>query len=361
MTQFQVRKNKFADHRLVDTHADAPLGANDVRVRVERFAFTANNVTYAVTGDVIGYWQFFPPAGDDADGWGQIPVWGFAEVMASNIEDIAVGERLFGYFPPATHLDMTPTRVSQQRFVDGAPHRAKLPPAYNSYTRVAHEPGYDPATDDERMLLWPLYVTSFCLWDALQDNDWYGAQQVIILSASSKTSIGLAFGLHADDTAPPAIAVTSQRNLEFVRELGLYEGYATYDELDGIDANVPSVIVDMSGNGEVMGRLHTLLGDNMKFCIKVGLTHWDDTEAGEGIIKERSKFFFAPSHVQKRLQDWGPDGFAKKSADFMGRAAAHSRGWLKIRELDGLQGLGAIYADVCEGRVPADEGLVVEL
>ena len=162
--EFQVRKDNFAEHRLVDSASaakDESLAAGTVRVKVERFAFTANNITYAVAGDRIGYWQFFPPTGLDADGWGIIPVWGFAEVAASTIDDIPVGERLFGYFPTATIHDMTPTHITRQGFVEGAYHRSHLPPAYNRYTRVNGEPGYDASTDNERMLLWPLYITSF--------------------------------------------------------------------------------------------------------------------------------------------------------------------------------------------------------
>jgi len=361
MTEFQIRKDNFTQQRVASVDDNAPLAGADIRVKIERFGFTANNVTYAVAGDQLGYWQFFPPHGDETDGWGMMPVWGFAEVVKSNVDDVPAGDRLFGYFPPATHLDLTPTHISEQRLIDGAAHRAELPPAYNSYTRVNAEPGYDRATDNERMLLWPLFITSFSLWDALQDNDWYGAKQVVIVSASSKTSIGLAYALHGDKTAPPAIAITSQRNLDLVNSLGLYEQSVTYDTLTDIDANVPTAIVDMSGNGEVLGRLHTHLGDNMNRCIKVGLTHWDETEAGQGVNKERSAFFFAPAHIQKRLKEWGPEGFAERSGKFMQETSLKSRDWLQLRTIDGLQGLAEVYEDVCEGRIAANQGLVIEV
>jgi len=363
-TEFQIRKDNFEKYRVVQSGntADKPNVAHGtIRVKIERFAFTSNNVTYAVAGDQLGYWQFFPPAGVDSDGWGMMPVWGFAEVTESNATDIPVGDRLFGYFPPATHLDLMPTHVAVHRFVDGTSHRAKLPAGYNTYYRVNAEPGYDPANDNERMLLWPLHITSFCLWDALQDSGWHGAEQVIIVSASSKTSIGLAYALDDDAKAPPAIAITSQRNLDFVNKLGLYDQSVTYESLAEIDATIPTVIVDMSGNGEVLGRLHTHLGDNMRRCINVGLTHWDEAKAGEGVITERSEFFFAPSHIQKRMQDWGPDGFAEKTSSFMQETALKSRGWLKLNKIDGLQGLADIYEDVCEGRLAADQGLIIEL
>ncbi|MGI9233881.1 MAG: DUF2855 family protein [Woeseiaceae bacterium] len=362
MHEFQVRKDDIENCRVVETTdsgADSHLADGAVRARVERFAFTANNVTYAVAGDVLGYWQFFPPT--DGDDWGMMPVWGFAEIAESNAAEIPVGERLFGYFPPAIYLDLIPTQVSATRFVDGAEHRSKLPQGYNTYYRVNAEPGYDPANDNLRMLLWPLHITSFCLWDVLQDSDWYGAEQVVIVSASSKTSIGLAYALDDDKTAPPAVAITSARNLDFVKSLGLYEESVTYESLTNVDASKPTVIVDMSGNSDVLGQLHSLLGDRMKHCINVGLTHWDERETDDRIIKERSEFFFAPAHIQRRMHDWGPDGFADRTSSFMRETALRSHRWLRLRELDGLQGLADVYLDVCNGRLAADQGLVVRL
>ena len=75
MSEFQVLRSDLKVNRIVDgATADTPLAPDEVLLKVERFAFTANNVTYGVAGDQIGYWQFFPPAGGDSD-WGILPVW----------------------------------------------------------------------------------------------------------------------------------------------------------------------------------------------------------------------------------------------------------------------------------------------
>lgn len=361
MQEFQVRKDHFSDTRLVDTGEPAPINEGEIRVKIDSFSFTANNITYAVVGERIGYWQFFPPGGSDSDGWGIIPVWGFANVIESRSDEVSAGERLFGYFPPAGTLTIKPVNVSPASLFDGAEHRASLPPGYNIYRRVNAEPGYDGSMDNERSLLYPLLVTSFCLHDMLQDNDYFNAEQVLILSASSKTSIGLAYALAEDDNAPDVIAVTSGRNRESVKALGLYGSTFTYDELTDIDASRPSVIVDMSANGEVLSTLHSHLGDNMRFCSNVGLTHWDESGMGPGFIQERSEMFFAPGHIQKRLKDWGPEEFEKKSSAFVQRTSLKSRDWLKMRTVDGLTGLAKVYADICNGQMPPEEGLIVQM
>ena len=78
-------------------------------VKVTRFAFTANNITYAALGDHLKYWQLFPAP----EGFGIVPMWGLGEVIGSKHPRVAAGETLFGYFPMATHLVIEAARVSK--------------------------------------------------------------------------------------------------------------------------------------------------------------------------------------------------------------------------------------------------------
>ncbi|MFD0916752.1 DUF2855 family protein [Pseudahrensia aquimaris] len=360
MTQFQVRKSAISDARLVeDTPADLPNGS--VRVRVEKFGLSANNITYAVAGDTLGYWQFFQPADDAAGEWGIFPVWGFGEVVESQAEGMAVGERLFGYFPPADSIVMHVSGLADSHFFDGSEHRLKLPKGYNIYQRLSAEPGYNSAHDDLRMLFFPLYLTSFAIWDQLKENDWYGAEQVIVVSASSKTSIGLAYALAQDDDAPACVGVTSAGNLEFTKSIGVYDEVTTYDAMEDAIAKRPSAIVDMSGNADVLGRLHTHLGEAMLRTLDVGLTHWEGARKNEAIIRDRREFFFAPAHVQKRMEDWGPAEFSKRSNTFIMETAAKSMAWLELDHLDGLEAMKGIYNDVVDGKAPPQKGLLIRL
>ena len=354
--QFQVRMDNIAQTRIVETSAEA-LNDGDIRVRIDRFAFTANNITYGVVGERIGYWKFFPAEG----GWGVIPVWGFGDVIESKADGVEEGERFYGYFPTGPVLTMTPDKVKPNRLIDGAAHRAELPPVYNAYARVKAEPGYDGSMDDERMLLFPLYATSFCLYDFFVDNEWFGAEQVVIVSASSKTSIGLGYALAGDDTAPAQVGLTSARNREFVEGLGIYDSVETYDLISNIDASKPTLIVDMSGNGAVLAELHRHLGDNMKYTSNVGVTHWEDNAMQEGFIRERSAMFFAPGHIQKRTKEWGPGVFEGKAFQFWHDASVKSRDWLKLKTIEGLDGLGGVYDDVRNGQLSPAEGLIVKL
>ncbi len=361
MTQFQITKADMADSRfaLIDPAA-VEAGDGEITVAIERFGFSANNITYAVAGDRLGYWQFFPPVGEDVEGWGVVPVWGFADIVKSGVDELPVGERLFGYFPPATHLKMKPVDVSAGHFFDGSPHRADLPRGYNIYRRVGAEPGYDRAHDDLRMLLFPLYLTGFALWDQLKDNDWYGAEQIILTSASSKTSIGLAYALEGDSDAPPVIGLTSDGNADFVEGLGAYDETVTYDTLEKTIATKPTVIVDMAGNGVVLGRLHKHLSDAMLKTINVGMTHWGGERGNPDINRERSEFFFAPSRIQQRMKEWGPAEFDARSTGFISDAMAKSAKWLDLTVQEGMDGFEATFADMRDNKVLPNVGIVVK-
>jgi hypothetical protein len=369
MAEFQTNKNDITKSRLVESGnraADFTLGEGEVLAKVERFSFTANNVTYGAVGEQIGYWEFFAPslaADESADEWGIVPVWGFAEIVASNNPDIHIGERSYGYFPLANFLKMLPIRVSDTRFVDGAAHRSALPAVYNSYDRLGAQSGH-AAQDNLRALLNPLYGTSFCLVDALQEEAFRNAAQVVILSASSKTAIGLAFGLsRIEGDRPAIIGLTSPGNTGFVEATGSYDTVIGYDALDALP-NQPSVLVDMSGNRSVLGAVHGALGDNMLWCHSVGLTHWDDSEtkkdpAAAQLIQERSAMFFAPGHIARRTKEWGAMDFNEKVAGFLAEGMAHAGGWIQVHETQGLAQFGPIYDRVVKGDMRAEEGIII--
>ena len=118
MSQFQTFKSDLTHSRIVDTDS-VFIHDGEIAVKIESFAFTANNVTYGVAGDTIGYWKFFPAAQDEKNEWGCIPMWGFAEITHSNIEDLNVGDEIKAWVPaglPDESLDGTDTQLTEWRF-----------------------------------------------------------------------------------------------------------------------------------------------------------------------------------------------------------------------------------------------------
>jgi Protein of unknown function (DUF2855) len=133
---------------------------------VDVFGLTTNNITYALLGEAMNYWKFFPA---EEEGWAHLPVWGFADVAASKAEGVPEGTRVFGYLPSGSHLLVRPDRASETDFVDVSPHRAELPGAYQRYLRTDGNEVYEVENEEYEMLLWPLYFTSFLIDDFLDD------------------------------------------------------------------------------------------------------------------------------------------------------------------------------------------------
>ena len=125
-TNLLLRKTQLGQTQL-HTYTLPALADGQVRVHIDRFALTSNNITYAAFGDAMQYWQFYPVHGvDDAEQWGRIPVWGFATVLQSRHPEVPVGERVYGYFPMASAVDLMPGKVQASGWADVAPHRAAL-------------------------------------------------------------------------------------------------------------------------------------------------------------------------------------------------------------------------------------------
>src|SRR3982074_3382821 len=167
-TDFVVARNDLQQCKIIETLLPdaASLPDEALLVKVTRFALTANNITYAVLGDELKYWQLFPAPKD----FGNIPVWGFGEVIASKHPNITVGESLFGYFPMATHLIIEAADVSKRGLRDAAPHRQVAAPVYNAYSRVSGDPAFTGRQGDYQALPRPLFMLSFLVDDHLAEN-----------------------------------------------------------------------------------------------------------------------------------------------------------------------------------------------
>lgn len=331
----------------------SPLGPGQARLRLDNFALTSNNVTYAASGFAIGYWRFFPTG---IDGLGLVPVWGTAEVVESDSAAVAVGARLYGFFPMTEELMIRPDDDGHGGIVDAAAHRTELPAVYNRYARVR---GAD--NDHIRALLQPLLATSYLIYDWLMDNDCFGASQIVIGSASSKTGLGLCKYLaERVHRSYKIVALTSAGNRRFVEELDACDKVLSYDEIAQL-APEPSVYVDMSGNGSVKQQVHAVLGRQLKHSAAVGISHWDQFQPQIELEGVKPEFFFAPAQIAKRREEWGPGVIEEEITKAWKRLASDAGTWLRLRTHSGLPAAEAVYLDLAHGRADPRDGHIIVL
>ncbi|AWW74987.1 hypothetical protein CD351_11170 [Erythrobacter sp. KY5] len=361
LNQIQARKDALTDAENVAIQP-GDLAEGAIRLEVESFSVTANNITYAVVGDGFGYWNFFPPAGADADGKGIVPMWGHAKVIESNSDEIDVGERVYGYLPMATHLDVIPGKVSDSSFMDMAEHRQPMSPIYNQYSRLAADPEHDPAREAERMIYGPLFKTGFLIEYFMRKEGWFDATEVIMTSASSKTAMGLASVAKQNSPDIKRIGLTSEANVEFVEETGLYDDVYTYAEIGTLSLN-DCVTVDFAGNAEVLGKLHEHFNAMLKYSCLVGATHIEARSSfnqdGE-LPGPKPTLFFAPDHAVAFFKEHGPVEGGKLVAATWHAFLDSVEGEVEIVKLKGLDAARETFLEMVGGSVDPAKGIVIE-
>jgi hypothetical protein len=362
VTRIETERSRL-DHTRVVSSPLEPLAHGEALLKIDRIAVTANNITYAAFGDVpsLRYWSFFPTA-DPA--WGHMPAWGFANVVSSTVEGLARDERFYGFWPIASHLVVKPVRVSDRGFYDGAAHRLPLTSAYNQYQRIRTDAAYRPEDENYQILFRPLFITSFMLADFLTDQGFFGAEQVIVSSASSKTAYGTAFCLQGTPGIT-TVAVTSERNRKFVESLGCYSRSVSYEEIPTVVPGAPTLYVDFSGDAALRLRVHQHFGSSLVYDCYAGSAQSHDHIGGSQaeLPGPQPRAYFAPIQIKKRNADWGPAEMTRRFNEaqlaFIRRVRADS--WMHVQEHSGVQAAQALIEALVAGRIDPRDGHVVLL
>ena len=326
------------------------LAADEVRLTLDRFALTSNNISYALSGDFLDYWGFFPAE----DGWGRLPAMGYGIVSESANPDIEVGGRYFGFFPVGNE-HIVQSLSSSSGFIDAGAHREKHAMAYRAFDRVADTAGEN---DNAVLIFRGLFTTSFLAEDFLREQNFFDATQVVITSASSKTSIALAHCLCTNSTMR-VIGLTSDANVDFVNSVGEYHDVVTYSEISSLDPSNQTVIVDMAGNPEIVALVHTHFGESLKYSCSIGATHWDQTSHRVETPGPKPQFFFAPSQISKRSKEWGREELNNRLETALSTFIEGSQQWLRIKHLHGSDAVSETYSQLVAGKMPPEIGNIL--
>ncbi|KAJ5462429.1 hypothetical protein N7530_010634 [Penicillium desertorum] len=152
--------------------AQSELSESSVRIRTQLISLTSNNLTYALMGAFLHWWDAYPvseayPAPyNDSAAWGIVPAWGYAAVEETTIPELPKGTLLYGFWPTASApTDLKLKRGSPEgHWIETSDHRQQLMPLYNRYTVIptlnpiseltALNPLSDSARDELDRMAW---------------------------------------------------------------------------------------------------------------------------------------------------------------------------------------------------------------
>ncbi len=356
MQEIQVSKDDLRNARVAEV-TPPPLADGAARLRLDLFALTANNITYAAMGSgVLGYWDFFP----GPEGWGRPPVWGFATVVQSKAAGVEVHDRYYGYYPISESVDLLPTKIGPRGFVDDAPHRRAKAAVYNQYLNTSADPAFDAAFEPEQAIFRPLYGTGWWAADCVQEGE-PRPRTVVFSSASSKTALATAHQLRQLGDAR-LVALTSARNQIYVRDTALFDEVVPYEGVASLSVESPAVFLDFLGRETLTATVHRALGPALVRSILVGATDWGDKPGGVqppsvALAGPKPEFFFVPDYAMGRLKTRRELG-AAMMRDLRSFYPA-SRRFVTARRFTGSGDIADCWAGLADGQVPPREGLVL--
>lgn len=369
---------------LIDSSIPATLPTHHIVVRIDRFAFSSNNITYQALGE-IAHFRYFDFHGSPKDPGvnGVIPVWAYGSVIASNVPAIKADERVFGYFAMARYLLLPVETPSTNKFNFYVP-RPHLPAdrrPYNQITRCGSDPLYRPSDEDLSMIYRPLFWTSFWAEDWLYtapESPYNGASAILISSASAKTAFCLAYRIRKRGKSDvTVIGFTSRGNLAFTRKLGLYDWVFTYENVEacvlfGSTGIKNSIYVDIAGNETFNSKITQVLGPSLVRNISLGVTNLNPTiepkyympssgvtqGAGSDNTSESVEFFFMPEWLAVRKRTLTPPDIAFMQYTAWTDLMRDCLAWVTIERTWGAETVKEAYLRAVVGRINPEKGMI---
>ncbi|ESK83666.1 hypothetical protein Moror_2166 [Moniliophthora roreri MCA 2997] len=388
---------------------------NHILLNVDRFGFSANNVTYQAFGEhpSLRYYDFFPAPENSEENvspktHGVVPVWGFATVVASAHPKVHVGERLYGYFAPTKYLlvPIDPKDINKHAMYVPRP---QFPPdrrLYHQILRCATDPLYTPTpeAEDLMMLYRPLFWTSYWCEDWLAHSGYHGGcDAILISSASSKTAFCFAYcarnraargGVTANTRL---IGLTSKKNMEFTKRLNLYHEVHEYDTFKSAEVFQGGqgkrwIYVDVAGSDDLNSKVFDYFASpytgRLVTAVSLGMTNVTPESPATSLNADESTFngimagaggpkgsesdttssfwprlerFFTPEWVEVRRKELPPREIFEMQRTEWQRLMKDCVKWVKIERTYGPKAVKKEYERIAKSGVGPDKGLVWSL
>lgn len=301
-----VSKLDSSKHTTVSANSSQlpPLEPGNVRVKPRLVSLTNNNITYASLGTLASWWDafpvptFLPSPHDDSSKYGIVPVWGYAEVVSSRIENVTESTIIYGFWPSSTlpvDLQLVPTEPTGH-YVDTTPHRQTMWSHYHRYTIAPENFDLSSPTLAAQTVFLPLFGCAHALnayvlgtpsahpsprtnphepWDHAD----LSSAVIISISASGKTARAFndaVLNTRAPGTGPQALlAITSDPSaLTFpvAQNSPIETRILSYSQTAQVSSHLPAsttkvILIDFGGRGDSLTTLLSHLPPNLETVI----------------------------------------------------------------------------------------------
>ncbi|KAF5367464.1 hypothetical protein D9758_003784 [Tetrapyrgos nigripes] len=364
-----------------------------ILIRVDRFAFSANNITNQVLAEHPHFRH---------KTHGVLPFWGFATVIKSSHSKIEVGERLLGFFAPTRYLVLPLSDVGEVSMYIPRPHLPADRSIFSKVVRCKSDPAYQPFTEDLMMLYRPLFWASYWCEDWLSCSDYRGnCENLLVSSASSKTGYLFAYCARNADRDIRLIGLTSKKHVSFTKHLGLYDEVYDYDTFlttKTFQSNPGRkwIYVDVNGNAALTTKIHkhfssdytgTLAASiSLGLATKSPIVAWEqqlalDAQLGADptlepnfhVMGQKSSCandpdiwpqreqFFTPEWLAVRKKQMDPTEICALAKSEWSRLVQDCQGWVEMEQVYGIDGVVKAYERILHGDVAPDKGLIWSL
>lgn len=360
--QLTVNKNDIRKSKIAPNPRPQQLEAGQILVKIEKLALTASNVAYAHFGTSRRFWDFFP---SPISGMGILPAWGFGEVIESANEEILVGERLYGFFPVASHLVIDAEKANENTIEALDSHRLELSSVYNSYTITEKRPSYEDYYDDLQALFQTQFLHSFMLEDWLFENSYFESKQIVLTSASSNIAILLAFLISerkkSDGVEVKVVGLTSFKKAGYVNKSGFFDEVRGYEELNKLSKEEATLVIDFTGNKTILEEIQSYFGDDLTHLSLVGTSHWNKQAQDKAHLTEKACFFSASTQIKKRGEQQGAEKLSAIAGEKWRSFSSAVRMFVYIKKIETTKKVAYHYQDLVADKLSHDVSWLVEI
>ncbi|KAJ7161455.1 hypothetical protein C8R43DRAFT_992917 [Mycena crocata] len=363
------------------------LPANHVLIQVDRFGFSANNITYQALGEQphFRYYDFHSVPETDKVSQkthGLVPVWGFGTVVASTVPKIPSGERIYGYLAPCRYLlvPVSPSDVNKHAFYVPRPHLPADRRPYNQIIRCATDPEYTATGlgEDLTMLYRPLFWTAYWFEDWIFSVGYRGATAFLISSASAKTAFCAAYLIGKrrarGETNVKIVGLTSKRNIVFTKGLSLYDEVVEYDSFTSQLGREKWVYVDVAGNDDLnkrlfahfqspaSGELLTSIGLGMTTLApasdKASSLDWHTNTFSESAQVPQLEQFFMVEWLNVRKHQLSLNEIFRRQAQAWKELMVDCVPWVQLERISGADAVKKAYEKIADTGFSPDVGFI---